>query len=335
MATLDYELVDVVFDGEQPTYTYIAVNSQQAAEINGLTGDVRLVPIASLPDQNVVIIPKPEVATPIANDDLVYVSGGPIVKAPSGSITPPNPPGTIMKVPDAGTLSTTPPTATIGALLGLANKEGGMMAKIIAKLGRAGKLLGPIAGWAAAILTALSVLQSLTGSPEKDKNKAGQYNGQKDPIPAPGTTQIQPTTPGGGGIVNSGSIGQDVLMLLETRNAIGLTLDARCGKLSSLAPCLCDPSVRRAAKLLDMRFSETDRNMIFNEICGCAVSKPATPVLPQPTNYQMPTNVIPAVYPGTSTQPTQPTQPTGPQCYPKNAPPVGTYPAGWKPPTQA
>lgn len=337
MATFEeYEIVDVTFDNEQETYTYIAVDSQQAARINGLTGEVTMVPNSSV-DPNVLIVPQPGLATPIANDAIVKVDpAGPIVRAPSSTITPSPAPGSLMKVPDAGTLSKMPPSSTVGSLMGLANKQQGAIAKIIAKLGRAGKLVGSLAGWAALTLSAISAIQQIFGSPENDKNKAGQYNGQKDPVPASPSDQTSGVAAGppsnGGSSGTTQSITQDVIGHLESENLVSLVIRARCGELSALGSCLCDSSMRRAAKILETRFSEQDRRVLFNEICGCAVMPKQTTTQPtvSPTvGPTMPTKVIPAVNPTVN-----PPTPTGPQCYTSNAPPVGTYPTGWKPTSQ-
>jgi len=296
------DIVDVTAPSE---LVRIAISSAQYAEINMDTGQVSLGPVtdASKPS---IIVPQPTAALP-DDAEIVYVSSS-IERVPV--------PGPLATIPTPGPLATVPPS--VGALEGLLNKKTGMVARILGKLGKAGKLLGPLAAIAAALLAAIGAYQALKGSPEKDKAKGGAFNdGTDGPLSGAGA----------GGAVAGGVASAGVLTALESGNLPNVFIAIECGEFSSIANCLCDESIRAAVLTLERQFNTQERQLIIRKLCGCGLKKPTVVApVPQPTIgpapvITMPPNVVPVI----NTAPQPSSTPTTPSCY-ADLPPVGTYP---------
>jgi len=300
--SLNIDIVDVTAPSE---LIRIAVSSAQYAEVNMDTGQVTLGQVTDA-SKATVIVPQPTAALP--NDaEIVYVSSS-IERVPT--------PGPLTTLPSPGPLTTTPPS--VGALEGLLNKKTGMIARILGKLGKAGKLLGPLAGIAAALLAAIGAYQALKGSPEKDKSKGGSFNdGTDGPI----------TGQGGTGSVAGGVASPGVITALASGNLPAVFIAIDCGEFAGIANCLCDESIRTAILTMERQFNTQERQLIIRKLCGCAVRRAAPIVAPSPATpaaqptITMPTNVIPVINPAPQTS----TTPVVPSCY-TDLPPVGTYP---------
>jgi hypothetical protein len=121
------------------------------------------------------------------------------------------------------------------------------------------------------------------------------------------------------------AVEESSLAQLREQSFIEVFQSAKCGELAWLA-CLCNPRIRAALVVIRTRFTPREMNVLFREVCGCAVSSPQPPAPTQPTS------VVPAVYtppvspPVVQPEQPQPAQPVGNTC---PGPGVLTPPGYW------
>jgi hypothetical protein len=111
------------------------------------------------------------------------------------------------------------------------------------------------------------------------------------------------------------------LKVLADGDFLSVILAIRCGQITNIS-CLCDADVREAHHLID-RFSLSEKEAIWRELCGCMPVIKPTPA-PTITPTSMPTLSIPST-PTTTPTATVPASTTSAATCSDTTPAQGSY----------